>query len=798
MTNHWIDLKNADVIMIIGSNAAENHPVSFAWVNEAVQNGATLISVDPRFTRTSALAHLYAPIRSGTDIAFIGGMINHVLASRLYHETYVREYTNASFLVNPAYSFDPQSGLFSGYDAKKRQYDPATWSYQVDEQKIPKRDPSLKDPKCVFQLLKKHYARYDVDTVSKITGTPKDALVKVYEAFASTGTPERAGTIMYAMGTTQHTNGTQNIRAYTILQLLLGNIGIAGGGVNALRGLANVQGSTDMALLFNSLPGYLQSPADADQTLAQYLERVTPKSQDPKSVNWWKNYPKYMVSLLKAWYGDAAQKDNDFGFAWLPKRGGNYSHIPLFEAMHAGTIKGFFVMGQNPAVGGPNAGMERKALEKLEWLAVTELWETETASFWKRPGVNPTDVKTEVFLLPAASYVEKEGSVTNSGRWVQWRWKAVDPPGQAREDAWILNQLMLRLRTRYADKGGPAPDGVLKLTWAYGSERVDVHKVAKEVNGYATADLLDDKGKVIAKAGDQIPAFPLLRDDGSTACGSWIYSGSYTGAGNMMARRSPVDRSGIGLYSEWGWNWPVNRRILYNRASVHPETGQPWNPRRAVIRWDAEGKKWAGDVPDGPAPPGTVHPFIMRGEGVARLFGAGMADGPFPEHYEPWESPVPNLLSKSQFDPVARSWGTDNARGEREQFPIVATTYRLTEHMQAGAMTRNLPWLVELQPEPFVEMSRELAAELRVAGGERVVVESARGRVAAVAVVTARFKPFRVDGKTVHEVGLPWHWGYAGLSRGDSANVLTPNAADPNTSMPEYKAFLCRIKKEGA
>ena len=386
---------------------------------------------------------------------------------------------------------------------------------------------------------------------------------------------------MYAMGTTQHTNGTQNIRAYTMLQLLLGNLGIAGGGVNALRGLVNVQGSTDMCLLFNILPGCLQSPVDADQTLAQFLERATPKSQDPKSVNWWKNYPKYMVSLLKAWYGEAAQKDNEFGYAWLPKRGGDYSHMPLFEAMYAGTIKGFFVMGQNPAVGGPNAGMERKALEKLDWMVVTELWETETAAFWKRPGASPKDIKTEVFLLPAASAIEKEGSVTNSGHWVQWRWKAVNPPGEAREDAWIVNQLMLRLRKRYAEKGGAAPDGLLKLAWDYGKERVDIHKVAKEVNGYAVADLMDDKGKVIAKAGDQMPSLVLLRDDGSTACGNWIYSGSYTGAGNMMARRNPVDRSGIGLHADWAWDWPVNRRILYNRASVHPVTGQPWNTKRA-------------------------------------------------------------------------------------------------------------------------------------------------------------------------------------------------------------------------
>lgn len=795
MTNHWIDVKNADVILIIGSNAAENHPVSFAWVTEAMRNGARLISVDPRFTRTSALAHIYAPIRSGTDIAFLGGMINYVLQTGCHHEEYVREYTNAAFLVNPGYRFDARNGLFSGYDAKQRQYDPATWSYQVDDNKVPKRDPSMKDPQCVFQLLRRHYARYDLDTVSKITGTPRDKLEAVYRTFAETGARNKAGTILYAMGITQHTNGTQNIRACTMLQLLLGNIGIAGGGVNALRGLVNVQGSTDHAIMFHILPGYLQSPVEADQTLAQYVERVTPKSQDPLSVNWWKNASKYTVSLLKAWYGEAAQKENDFAFALLPKRGGNYSHIPLFEAMYAGGIEGLFVMGQNPAVGGPNAGMERKALEKLDWLVLTELWETETAAFWKRPGVNPKDVRTEVFLLPAASAFEKEGSVTNSGRWLQWRWKAVDPPGEARDDARILNEVMLRLRKRYADKGGAFPDPILKMTWDYGAQRVDTAKVAKEVSGYAVKDLLDDKGAVVAKAGDQVANFVVLRDDGSTACGNWIYSGSWTQAGNMMARRNPADKSGIGLYSEWAWNWPVNRRILYNRASVDPE-GRPWDSRRTVIRWDPDGKRWVGDVPDGPAPPGAALPFIMRAEGVGRLFGAGMVDGPFPEHYEPWESPVPNLLSRAEFDPVAKAWTAENDKGGADRYPIVATTYRLSEHMQAGAMTRNLPWLIELQPEPFVELSRELAREKEITSGERVVVESARGRVTAVAIVTTRLRPFSLNGKTVHEIGLPWHWGYQGLSTGDSANVLTPNAADPNTSMPEFKAFLCDVKKE--
>jgi len=797
MTNHWIDIKNADVILIIGSNAAENHPIAFFWVMEAVKDGATLISVDPRFTRTSSLAHIYAPLRSGTDIAFIGGMINYILRNRLYNEEYVREYTSAPLLVNEAFGFNPKTGLFSGYDAKKRSYDASTWSYQVDEQGNPKRDPALQDPRCVFQLLKRHYARYDLDKVSKITGTPKEKLEAVYRTYARTGAPGKAGTIMYAMGTTQHTYGTQNVQSYAVVQLLLGNIGIAGGGINALRGLVNVQGSTDMCLLFHILPGYLQAPVDADQSLVKYLERVTPKSKDPKSVNWWKNYPKYMVSLLKACYGDSAQKENDFAYRYLPKRGANYSHIALFEAMYQDRIRGFYVMGQNPAVGGPNANMERKALDKLDWLVVTDLWETETAAFWKRPGADPKAIKTEVFLLPVASAVEKEGSVTNSGRWLQWRWKAVEPPGEAKEDAWILNQLVLRLKKLYAAKGGAFPEPILALTWNYGTDRVDIHKVAKEVNGSALSDLVDEKGTVLVKAGEQVPNFVALRDDGSTACGNWIYSGSYTQAGNLMARRNAVDRSGIGLYPEWGWAWPVNRRILYNRASVHPETGQPWDPKRAVIRWDQEAKKWVGDVPDGPAPAGTVYPFIMKPEGVARLFAPGLADGPFPEHYEPWESPVKNLMSSTQFDPAFRIWTSEmDIKGEADKYPIVATTYRLTEHMQAGAMSRNLPWLVELQPELFVEMSRELAREKGIKNGDRVTVESARGRATGIAIVTARFKPFQINGQRIHQIGIPWHWGYEGLSKGDSANVLTPHVGDANTMMPEYKAFLCDIRKE--
>ncbi len=793
MTNHWIDIRNADVILIIGSNAAENHPISFKWVQAARERGAKLISVDPRFTRTSALADLYVPIRSGTDIAFMGGLIRYILEHERYHREYIVAYTNAAFLIHP--DFDFQDGLFSGYDPETRTYDRSTWTYQLDEDGLPKKDPSLQDPRTVFQLLKRHYSRYDLETVSAVTGAPKELLEQAYDLYSRTGEPGKAGTIMYAMGGTQHTYGTQNVRSYAIVQLLLGNIGVAGGGVNALRGLHNVQGSTDMCLLFHILPGYLKTPMEADQSLQAHLERVTPKSRDPKSVNWWKNYPKYLISLLKAWWGEAATPENEFAFHYLPKNSGNYSHISLFEAMYAGTIKGMIVLGQNPAVGGPNANMERKAMERLEWLVVIDLWETETAAFWKRPGVDPAQIPTEVFLLPAAAWAEREGSVTNSGRWLQWRFKAVDPPGEAKEDLWIVNQIVRRVRELYRREGGAFPEPILHLTWSYGEGTPDPEEVAREISGRALVDLKDDEGNVIVRAGQQLKNFTQLRDDGSTACGNWLYN-YYTEEGNLAKRRVLEDPSGIGLYPRWGWAWPVNRRIIYNRASVHPVTGEPWDREHPVIVWDPEAKRWVGDVPDGGAPPNTIHAFIMKPEGHARLFALGLKDGPFPEHYEPFESPVPNRLSGVQINPAVKIWASEmDRKGEADRYPIVATTYRVTEHMQAGAMTRNLPWLVELQPELFVEIGEELAAEKGIRSGDRVIVETARGQVVGVAVVTRRLRPFRIDGRVVHQIGVPWHWGYIGLATGDSANVLTPHIGDANTMIPEFKAFLCNVRK---
>ena len=790
MTNHWIDIKNSDCIMIIGSNAAENHPISFKWVTEAMGRGAKLISVDPRFTRTSSKADIYAKMRSGTDIAFIGGMINYIIQNKLYHQEYVAEYTNAAFLINGDFKGPVDlDGLFSGYDADKRKYDKSTWQYQLDADGIPRMDKSLSDPNCVFQILKQHFLRYDIDTVCQVTGTPKDIYREICETYAATGKPGKAGTIMYAMGTTQHTHGTQNIRSYAMMQLLLGNMGLAGGGINALRGENNVQGSTDHCLLFHILPGYLKVPINSDTSLSQYLERVTPTTNDPISANWWGNYSKYIVSLLKAWYGDAATAGNDFGFSYLPKtNGGNYSHIALFEAMYAGKVKGFMCWGQNPVVGGPNANMELEALKKLDWMVAVDLWETETASFWKAPGVNSATVNTEVFLLPAASSVEKEGSITNSGRWGQWRYKAVEPPGEAKSDAEIISSIVLKLKELYAAEGGPNSEGIASLTWDYG-EDPDIVVVAKEINGYdlATGKLLGSFGK--------------LKDDGTTSSGNWLYCASYTEDGNMMARRGLTDPSGIGLYLGWAWCWPVNRRIIYNRASVDLN-GNPWDSEHPVIAWDATAKKWVGDVPDGGWPPmavdpaATKRPFIMKPEGVARIFGMGMADGPFAEHYEPWESPVDNAISGTQNDPAFTIWQSEmDYKGSPSEYPIVATTYRVTEHWQTGSMTRNLPWLNELMPDLFVELSEELAQEKAIGNGEKVIVESARGKVTAVAIVTKRFQPFQINGRTVHQVGLPWHWGFAALATGDIVNKLTPHVGDANTTIPEYKAFLVNIRR---
>jgi formate dehydrogenase-N alpha subunit len=778
MTNHWIDLQNSDCIMSIGCNVAETFPVSFRWIDQAREQGAKLISVDPRFTRTSAAADIYVPLRTGADVGLIGGMINYVLENKLYHEEYVREYTDASFLITPEFGFD--DGLFAGWDAEKGIYDKSNWRYQTDEGGIPKRDETLEDDSCVFQLLKKHFSRYDADTVSAITGTPKDIFLEACEAFTATGARDKSGAIICSSGAAQHADGTQNVRSYYILQLLLGNIGVAGGGINGIAGASNGLGCTLQGRLFHVLPGNVPMPVAADENLEGYLERVTPPPAIMENViSPWRSRPTHVVSLLKAWYGDAATEANGFGWEYLPRLGGNYSFIPLFEAMRAGTIKGLLAWGMNPAVSGPSSGAVRAALQGLEWLVVVDLCETETAAIWKSPGVDSAENQTEVFLLPAAASLEKEGSLMNSARWMQWRYQAVDPPGEAKSDLWIINRLVLKLKELYAEEGGPHAEAITDLAWNYG-DPPDVHMVAKEMNGCELAT-----GALLAGAG-------ALKDDGTTSCGNWLWCGSYTEQGNMMARRDPVDPSGIGLFSSWAWCFPVNRRIMYNRASVDLE-GNCWNPDKPVIGWNPASESWVGDVPDGGPPPGAAYPFVMKTHGRACLFGMGRVDGPFPEHYEPWESPVGNPMSSTQSDPLLKTW--EEEKGTPEQYPVLATTYRLVEHMHTGTMTRNVPWLVESQPQMFVELSEELAREKGIANGDRVVIESARGAVEAVAVVTKRLRPFAVNGQVVHQIGLPWHWGYMGLSTGDSANLLTARVADTNTMIPAYREFLVDIGK---
>ena len=801
MTNHWIDIRNSDCILIMGSNAAENHPISMKWVEAATDKGAKLISVDPRFTRTSSKADIYAPLRSGTDIAFLGGMMNYILTNKKYHKEYAANYTNASFIVGPKYDF--KDGIFAGFDSEAKKYDKSMWAFAKDDQGLPKRDLTLKDPRCVFQLMKKHYERYTPEKVSAITGTPDKDLKKVWETYAATGAVDQTGTIMYAMGWTQHTVGVQNIRMMAMIQLILGNMGRPGGGVNALRGESNVQGSTDHCLLWHIWPGYLKTPRASNVSLEAYNKKWTPTTNDPISANWWQHTPKYSVSFLKSMFGEAATAKNDFGYSWMPKvdDGTVYSWLDLFDEMYKGTFKGFFAWGQNPACSGANANKTRKAMAKLDWMVNVNLFDNETASFWKGPGMEPGDIKTEVFVLPCVTSVEKEGSITNSGRWSQWRYQAAKPLKGCKPDGDIMVELFEKIRELYKD-GGAFPEPILNLRWDFvKNSKFDAHAVAKLINGYFEKDTtIKDKPY---KKGTLVPSFAFLQDDGSTSSANWLYCNSYTEKGNMAARRDKKDPTGMGLYPEWAWCWPVNRRIIYNRAAVDLN-GKPWSKNKNILEWN--GTKWVGDVPDGGWPPmvdqaKTRRPFIMKPDGVASVFGPGRADGPFPEHYEPIECPVEkNLMSGTFTNPTAAIYGTDTDVYKTcdPRFPFVCTTYRVTEHWQTGVLTRWQPWLLETQPQLFVEMSLELAKLKGIANGEKCKVSSGRGEVEAVAMVTGRFKPFTIMGQTIHQVGLPWCYGWLQPEDGgDSANLLTPSAGDPNTRIPETKAFMVNVEKIG-
>jgi len=799
MTQHWIDIKNANAVLIIGSNAAEHHPISFKWVLKAKDAGAAVIHVDPKFSRTSARSDLHVPLRSGTDIAFMGGMVKYILEKDLIQKEYVTEYTNASFIVGDDYKFE--DGLFSGYDPEKRKYDQKLWAFAKDDNGVSKRDKTLKDPRCVYQLLKKHYERYDLDTVSSITGVSKDNLLAVYETYAATGKPDKAGTIMYALGWTQHSVGVQNIRLGAMVQLLLGNIGVAGGGVNALRGEPNVQGSTDHALLWHIIPGYNAVPTSAWPTLEDYLKANTPVTNDPKSVNWWSNRPKYVVSLLKGWFGDKATAENGFCYDLLPKvePGVDYASMFMFDKMYAGKIKGGMIFGHNPCVSMPNSHKVRAGMQKLDWLVMGEVHDTETSSFWRQPGLDPKKIKTEVFLLPSCQRGEKDGTTSNSGRWHQWHHKGTEPAGQSKPMGWMIVEIMKRVRALYEKEKGTFPEGILTHEWP---TEYDPEEIAQRINGRFTKDVtINDKSY---KKGQQVPSFPSLQADGSTSSLNWLYCGCYPEAGKNLAKRrdhtqTPMQAK-LGLFPNYTWAWPVNRRLLYNRASVDPQ-GNPFNPDLPVILW--EDGKWVGDIPDGPAPPmameGGKYPFIMQTEGHGALYGPGRVDGPFPEHYEPVETPLTkNPFSKQLSSPCAKLPKSDLdllAKPGDPNFPIVLTTYNMTEHWCGGGDTRNTPYLLEAEPQIYVEMSHELAAEKGIKNGEPVVVESIRGKVEAIAMVTVRITPFQVEGKTVHLIGMPFCFGWTTPGCGDATNRLTPNVGEPNVTIPEFKACLVNIRK---
>ncbi len=812
MTNHWVDIKNADLIMVMGGNAAEAHPCGFKWAIEAKKDRkAKLVTVDPRFTRSAAVSDFYAPVRAGSDIAFLGGVINYLLSKDKIHHDYVKHYTNATFLINPEYKFT--DGLFSGYNAEKRNYDKATWGYQMETDKktgesYVKVDESMQDPNCCFQLLKKHYERYTPEMVSKVCGTSKEAFLKICEMVAETAAPNKTMTILYALGWTQHSHGSQNIRTMAIIQTLLGNMGMAGGGINALRGHANVQGITDMCLFGSNLPGYLTSPTDGDADLKTYLEKRTPKAMRPGQMNFGQNYPKWFISLQKAWFGNAATKDNDFRYDWLPKIDGAYDTLALFEKMHQGKMTGFVCQGFNPLASVSNKKKVGDALGKLKYLVVIDPLATETAEFWKPHGelneADPSKIQTEVFRLPAALFAEQAGSYTNSGRVIQWHWKAADGPGETRDDIEIMAALFLKLKEMYAKDSGKFPDPIMGLTWAYRTPaKPSPEELLMEISGKALGDVFDpkDKTKVIVPAGQQLAGFAQLRDDGSTSCGNWIYGGCWSQAGNLTARRDNSDPSGLGQTLNWGFAWPANRRIIYNRASCDL-SGKPWDPKRTVVRWT--GSAWAGnDIPDmrpDAAPDENVMPFIMTPEGVARLFAPGMAEGPFPEHYEPFETPVGKNLfhpnnPKVTSNPAARVYKGDmEVFGKAADFPYVCTTYRLVEHFHYWTKHSKLNAIT--QPEQFVEIGEELAKEKGIGNGDRVKVRSNRGFIKAVAVVTKRIPTLMIDGKKTHTVGIPIHWGFKGVTKpGFITNTLTPFVGDANSQTPEFKAFLVNIEK---
>lgn len=881
MTNGWIDIKNTDMMLIMGGNPAENHPCGFKWAIEAkLKRNAKMVVVDPRFTRTAATADLFLQIRAGTDIAFLGGMINYAIQNDRIAKDYLINFTNAAFVIKEGFKL-PEDGLFSGFDGDSN-YEKDTWNYEAGGAVGPGEksggggggsagsqtpppsgqsktaaggvmksptggghqaaggtgaggqggtkpppmmpenvayDLTLQHERSVFQLLKKQFSRYTPEMVERITGIPKEQFLKAADLFTSVrkgGDLKKAATIIYAVGWTQHTTGTQIIRTAAILQLLLGDVGRAGGGVNALRGHCNIQGATDMGGVFDILPGYLKTPASTDTDLATFLKRTTPTPSKPdqwQSYNYWSNTPKFMVSFLKALYGNTAQKSNDFAFHYLPKIDRKYSWTEMWDFMYNGKVKGLFAFGMNGVAIGPNSRKNIEALKKADWLVVCDLYPEETAEFWRSPGITKEEmsrINTTVYRLPGAGFAEKDGTFVNSARWLQWKYPALPPPGQAKLDQEILARIFLNVRELYKAEGGKFPDPILNISWPYLTpENPALSELAKEINGRALADLTDEQlapGQTI-KAGQQLPGFAWLRDDGTTACGNWLYSGSWTEAGAMSQRRGTDDPSGLGIYPNWAWSWPANRRVMYNRASCDA-SGKPWDPERKQVWWNEDQKKWVGnDVPDFKVdsdPKDHMGPFIMNAEGVGRIFGplAAFADGPFPEHYEPMESPIANPLHPQQSNnPVAKKYKSpDDKFGTVDQgFNIVCTTYRLTEHYHYW--TKNNQMNVQLVPEPFIEVPAELADELGITGGEKLKISSARGVYIAQAMVTRRIKSMMIDGKKTYQIGIPIHFGYRGIQEDKEltaltlTNLLSPAAIDPNAYTPEFKGFLVKIEK---
>ena len=803
MTNSWTDIRNTDLVVIMGGNAAEAHPCGFKWVTEAKANrGAKLIVVDPRFTRSASVADYYSPIRQGTDIAFLLGVINYCMTNDKVQWDYVKAFTNATYLVKEGFQY--QDGLFTGYDESRRDYNRSTWDLEIGPDGYVVVDDTLQNPRCVWNMLKAHVAQYTPDMVSRICGTPKDKFVKVCEMIAETSAKNKTMTSMYALGWTQHSKGSQNIRTMAMLQLILGNIGVRGGGMNALRGHSNIQGLTDIGLMSNLIPGYLTIPTERETTIDTYMSTRGFKPQRPNQMSFWQNYKKFFVSFQKSMWGAAATADNNWAYDYLPKLDvPAYDVLRAFDLMHQGKMNGYFCQGFNPLLSFPNRKKITAALSKLKFLVTMDPLETETARFWENHGdyndVDPSKIQTEVIQLPSTCFAEDEGALVNSGRWLQWHWPGATPPGEAKTDTWIMAQIFLRVKALYEKEGGAFSDPITKLYWPYKDPNDPLaEELARELNGYVVETVTDpsDPTKVLLEKGKQVAAFGVLRDDGTTACGCWIYSGCFTEAGNNMARRDNKDPDETGAYSNWAFSWPANRRILYNRASADLE-GKAWDPTRKLIEWD--GTKWAGyDVPDIAvnAKPSEVGPFIMNQEGTARLFARGlMRDGPFPVHYEPFESPVQNVVApKVRGNPVARVFRGDMEQfGEAKEFPYAATSYRLTEHFHFW--TKHVRPNAVVQPEFFVEISEQLAKEKGITSGGWVRVWSKRGSVKAKAVVTKRITPLTCDGKTVHVVGVPLHWGFTGVAKkGFGPNSLTPYVGDANIETPEYKAFPVDIE----